>query len=224
MKFIFKWIFRLFLLVMVVFAIFLLSLDTMLRIFAEKSIRTQTGMDVEIGKFHLGLLEPVVTIRDLKIHNPPSYGGTPFLDIPEIHVEYDRAALAQNELHLTLVRFNLGELDLVKNEAGQTNIFALGLALPTKNAPAGQRAMTEFKKKTGMTFRGLDVLNVSVGTVKYIDLQDQRRNREQKIGIENQIIKNVKTPADLAGLGLLVVLRSGDFFGSLAAPAGISRP
>jgi hypothetical protein len=66
-----------------------------------------------------------------------------------------------------------------------------------------------------MDFKGIDVLNVSVGTAKYIDLKDQKNNRDQKIGIENVVIKNVQTPADLTGLAVLVALRSGDFFGSL---------
>ena len=211
MKFIFKWLFRLLLLAVVLAVILLLSLDPLLRVVAERSIRMQTGMDAEIGQFHLGLIEPVLTIRDLKIHNPPSFGGTPFLNIPEIHVEYDRAALAKNELHLTLVRFNLGELDLVKNDLGQTNLFALGLTLPTKAPAASQPDSAAFKKHTGMTFVGADVVNISVGTLKYIDLKNQHNNREQKVGIENQVIKNVKTPADLAGVGLLVILRGGDF-------------
>src|SRR3974390_3556865 len=86
--------------------VFLLSLDTILRTVVENRIRTQTGMQAEIGKFHLGLLEPVVTIKDFKLHNPPEFGGTPFLNIPEIHVEYDRDALLKNQIHLTLVRFN----------------------------------------------------------------------------------------------------------------------
>ena len=224
MRFIFKWLFRLVVLAVVLVVIFFLSLDTILRVVAEHRIRAQTGMDAEIGRFHLGLLEPVVHIENLQIHNPPAFGGTPFLTIPEIHVEYDHVALAKKEIHLTLVRFNLGELDIVKNEAGQTNIFALGLTLPAKNAAASQQGLAEFKKQTGLDFKGADVVNVSVGTVKFIDLKNQLNNREQKVGIENQVIKNVKTPADLAGLALLVVLRSGDFFGSLVTPTGLSHP
>ena len=114
-------------------------------------------------------------------------------------------------LPISLVRFNLGELDLVKNDLGQTNLFALGLTLPTKAPAASQPDSAAFKKHTGMTFVGADVVNISVGTLKYIDLKNQRNNREQKVGIENQVIKNVKTPADLAGVGLLVILRGGDF-------------
>src|SRR5665213_1199909 len=88
MKTFLKWFFGALLLVVVLAVVFLLSLDTILRVVVENRIRAQTGMDAEIGKFHLGLLEPVVTIKDLKIYNPPSFGGTPFLSIPEIHVEY----------------------------------------------------------------------------------------------------------------------------------------
>jgi hypothetical protein len=214
MKWLFKWLFRLFLLAVVSIVILLLSLNSILRVWVEHRIRAQTGMDAEIGRFSLGLTEPTVTIQNLKLYNPPSFGGTPFLDIPEIHAEYDRAALARHEIHLTLLRFNLGELDIVKNEAGRTNIFSLGVTWPSKKSGAGNGA-ANFKKQTGFEFKSIDVLNVSVGTAKFIDLKDQRLNRAQEIGIENCVIKNVKSQADLAGLAVLVALRGGDFFGSL---------
>ena len=219
MKTFLKWFFGAMLLVVVLAVVLLLSLDTILRVTAEHRIRAQTGMDVEIGKFHFGLLEPVVTIKDFRIYNPKAFGGTPFLNIPEIHVEYDRAALVKNQIHVTLMRFNLGELDIVRNEAGQTNLFALGVALPKPAAPGGGGAQLKaFKQRTGLDFQGIDVLNVSVGTARFIDLKDPSHNREQKIGIDNLVMKNVKTPADLAGLMLLVALRGGDFFTGLLGP------
>ena len=217
-KWIFKWLLRLFVLAVVLVVVFFLSLNSLLRALIEHNIRAQTGMDAEVGRFQLGLTEPVIAIENLKIYNPPNFGGTPFLDIPEIHVEYDRAALARGQLHCTLVRFNLGELDIVKNAKGQTNIFSLGIPLP-KNPPGrGDRERNEFKQRTGLDFTGIDALNVSVGIFKYIDLQDQRQNRTQKVGLDNQVIANVKTPADLAGLVVLIGLRSGDFFTVLVDP------
>src|SRR5271168_5396288 len=116
-KWIFKWLLRLFLLAVVLVVIFFLSLNSILRVLIEHNIRAQTGMDAEVGRFQLGLTEPVIAIENLKIYNPPSFGGTPFLEIPEIHVEYNRAALARHEIRVTLLRFNLGELDIVKNQA-----------------------------------------------------------------------------------------------------------
>ena len=224
MKFVFKWLLRLFILAVVVAVVFFLSLDSILRVMVQHNIRAQTGMEAEIGKFHLGLTEPVVEIKNLQLFNSAEFGGTPFLNIPEIHVEYDRLALKKGEIHITLLRFNLGELDIVKNQAGQTNLFALGLALPTqKNLAQGAKLNRpgDLKKQTGLDFKGIDVLNVSVGTAKYIDLKNQQNNREQKIGIENVVVNNVTNTANLAGLAVLVALRSGDFFGSLVAPAGL---
>jgi uncharacterized protein involved in outer membrane biogenesis len=218
-KFIFKWLLRLFILAVVLAVIFFLSLDSILRVVMENRIRAQTGMDAEIGKFTLGLAEPTVTIRDFKLFNPPSFGGTPFLDIPEIHVEYDRAALARHQIHVTLLRLNLGELDIVKNEAGQTNLFSIA-ALPSVKKSSGGGGKS-FAKETRFEFTGIDVLNVSVGTAKFIDLKDPKNNREQKIGIENCVMKNVKTPTDLAGLAVLVALRGGDLFGPLITPPGL---
>ncbi|MFZ1072973.1 MAG: hypothetical protein WAO21_06000 [Verrucomicrobiia bacterium] len=214
-KFIFKWLFRLFLLAVVLVVILLLSFNTILRVVIENRIRAQTGMDAEIGKFSAGIVEPTVEIQNFRLYNPPDFGGTSFLNIPEIHVEYDRAALARREIHVTLLRFNLGELDIVKNEAGQTNIFSLGVPLAAKKSGGGTAG---FKRQTGYDFKSIDVLNVSIGKVKFIDLKNQRNNREQTIGLDNLVLKNVKSQNDLAGLAVLVALRSGDFFGSLLAP------
>jgi len=220
MKWLFKWLFRLFLLAVVLVVILLLSLNSILRVAAEHQIRAQTGMDAEIGKFAVGLVEPTVEIQNLRLYNPPDFGGTPFLNIPEIHVEYDRAALARREIHVKLMRFNLGELDIVKNEAGQTNIFSLGVPSAAKK-PGGGAAL--FKSQTGYDFKSIDVLNVSVGTLRFIDLRDQRNNRTQKVDIENWPLRNVKSHNDLIPLMVFVELRSNYFFSSLIGPKNLQN-
>lgn len=216
MKRLFKWLFRLVLaavaLVVVLVIVLLLSYNSILRVVIERQIHAQTGMDVDIGSLHVALFHPTVEIKDLKIYNPPDFGGTPFLDIPEIHVEYDRDALAHRELHFKLIRFNLGELDIVKNQAGKTNIFVGDLKLPSKPSGGGVQTLADFKKQSGFDFTGIDELNVSIGKVKFIDLQDQRNNLEQTIGIDELVIPHVKTPADLLGLAADIALRSGGFF------------
>ena len=220
MKWIFKWLFRLALaavaLAFVAVIVLLLSYNSILRVAMERQIRAQTGMDVEIGSLKIALTSPTVEIQNLKIHNSPDFGGTPFLDIPEIHVEYDRAALARREIHLKLLRFNLGELDIVKNQAGQTNIFLPGIKTPIQKSGGGGNPLADFKKQSGFDFTGIDMLNVSIGKVKYIDLQDQRNNREQTIGIDSLVIPNVKSQTDLLGLAADIALRSDGFFDFMA--------
>jgi hypothetical protein len=218
------------------------SRDRILGWVVARNIQAQTGMVTKIRSFHLGFHDSTVEIKDMKLFNTAEFGGAPLLDIPEIHAEYDAAALQRQELHLTLLRFNLGELDIVKNQSGQTNIFSLGIPLstaaatanapasgaatPSTNAPPARQPVADMQKATGIDlkkgFKGIDRLQVSIGDFKYVDLQNPGNNREQKIGIENCVITNVTSASDLAGLAVLVGLRSGDFFKSLVAPDATS--
>jgi hypothetical protein len=218
----FKWVLRLSLLAVVLgiaaVVVAYLCRDTIIRKWVEHNIRQQTGMDASIGAFHVGIRDSVVEIeiKDIRIANPPGYGDTPLVVIPEIHAEIDRNSLINsNQIHLTLLRFNLGELDIVKNEQGQTNIFALDLAIPNKDQLQKSDAIETLKKRTGYDFAGIDLMDVSVGTFKYIDLKDPTNNRTQLVGMTNVPAPHIKSPADLAGLGVLIVLRSDNFFDPL---------
>jgi uncharacterized protein involved in outer membrane biogenesis len=200
--------------------IFLLSLNSILRVMIEHNIRAQTGMDAEIGRVEMGWSEPTFEIRDLKIYNPPAFGGTQFLDIPEIHIEYDRVALLKKEMHLTLLRLDLQELDIVRSRKGDINVFTLGKA-PKRNAGV---SMPSFKKQTGYDFKGIDALNVTFTRAKYIDLQNRHNDREQTIGLQNCVVPQVKSTRDLAGLVFIIDLRSNHFFDPLVSGQFKSAP
>ncbi len=193
-----KWVFLLILLALASFVGLLLSKDAIAKAAAEQQIRAHTGMDVKIGRFSIGLLSPVVTIENFKLYNTPEFGGTPFLDIPELHLEYDRAAFARRQLHITLLRLNLAELTLVRNDSGKTNIATFAAAPPPK------------VKTTNMVqFVGVDVMNLSVGQAHFIDLKNLRNNRQLNANLKNQVFRNVKTAGDLYGVLILLWLRSG---------------
>ena len=203
-----KWLLRLVLLVVVLVVLALVFKDSVFRVVAENRIRAQTGMDVKIGKFSSGIFSPVVTIEKLKLYNTAEFGGTLFLDIPELHIELDSLALAQRKLRVTLVRLNLAELDIVRNEAGQTNIYRIKRSVAGGGSQKNtvQQALGDFK------FDGIDVLNLSLGRARFIDLKDAKNNREIRVDLQNQIFKNVKSDADLYGILFLIWLRSGGSF------------
>ena len=216
-----KWVFKIFkwivFLIVVLIIISILSLNTALKAVTEKRIRDATGMDAEIGKLSFGLLTPTVTFGDFKLYSPPDFGGTPFLKISELHAEYDREALKKHELHLTLLRLDLDEIDVVKNQAGRTNVFSI-LGLVRAKQPGVSANTNTVTWLTGFKFTGIDVMNISIGKARLIDLKDQNLNRWVDIGLENQVIKNVQTPADLAGLGALIWLRGGHTVGLPVSP------
>jgi uncharacterized protein involved in outer membrane biogenesis len=222
MKFILKWILRLFLtailLAIIVGVIFLFSYNAIIHKTIEQQIQSQAHMDAQIGNLKVALLSPTVRIQDLKIANAPEFGGAPFVNISEIYIDYDRAALAKKEIHIKLARINLAELDIVKNQNSQTNIFALVRAPQLRNGKTvavSSAQKFDFKKQTGYDFQGIDALNVSVGKVKFIDLANPQNNREQIIGLDNFVIPNVKSAKDLDGLWTMIYLRSDGFFNSI---------
>ncbi len=258
-RFIFKWLFRLIftaiVLLAVVVVIVLLSYNSILRSAIEYNIRAQTGMDAEIGRFHCSLFEPVIEMQNLEIYNPANFGGAPFLNIREIHIEYDRSALLKRQFHITLMRLNLAELDVVKNQSGQLNVFALAPQVPPQTSGIASSASNggmapsvaqagaapshgtpeamrpgvpssvesgnvspaiNFEKRTGYVFTGIDTLNVSFDREKFIDLRNQGDDFEQTVGLENCLVPHVKSANDLAGLILLIDLKSDHFFDRVA--------
>jgi len=199
MKRLIKWLFILLLLAVALVAGLLLSKDAILKAAVEQQIRAQTGMDAKIGHLSLGLLTPVVTIENLTLHNTAEFGGTPFLDIRELHLEFDRDALAQRKLKITLLRLNLEELTVVRNPNGATNISAL-------NTPQARKPT---KLAGEVEFSGVDVLNLSLGKIQLIDLKEPRNNRIRNVNLQNQVFHNVRTPGDLYGVLVLLWIRSG---------------
>lgn len=205
--------------------IFLLTYNSVLRNTIQHEVQAQTGMDTQIGNFKLALVSPTLRMQNVKIANPPEFGGAPLVDVSEIYVDYDRAALAKKEIHVKLARINLTEFDIVKNQSGQTNIFALVRAPQWRHGKtiAVSPAKFDFKRQTGYDFQGIDELNVSVGKVKFIDLSNPQNDREQTIGLDNFVIPNVKSAKDLDSLWVMIYLRSDGFFDSIF-PAKTGNP
>jgi uncharacterized protein involved in outer membrane biogenesis len=213
----FKWALRVVVLLIVVIVLLLVFKDTILRKVAEHQIRSQTGMDVKIGRFSTGLLSPDVTIENFKLYNTPQFGGTEFLIIPELHIEFDAEAFKQQKLRIKLVRFNLAELDVVKNQAGETNIVSMMAKMPKgKLAPHGIRiGGRKFE------FESIDVLNLSLGRMRMIDLKNRNNDRDVIINADNQVFNNVKTEGDVYSILFLIWLRSGG--ASLIKPSDIAN-
>ena len=217
MRRLFKWTFRIVALLVVAVVLLLVFKDAILRRMAEHQIRSELGMDVKIGRLSSGLLSPVVTIENLKLYNTPEFGGTEFLIIPELHIEFDADALAQQKLRIKLVRFNLAELDVVKNLAGETNIVTMLAKMPKgKLAPHGVHVGG---KK--FEFESIDVLNLSLGRMRFIDLKNRNNDRDATLNIDNQVFNNVKTEGDVYGMLFLIWLRSGG--ASLVKPQDIAN-
>jgi hypothetical protein len=200
-KFFVRWAFRFLILGIVLLVALLLLKDTILKNIAETQIRRATGMEVKIGSISTKLTRPILSAENVVLYNTAEFGGGPFLDIPEIHLEYSGEAKGRGDLHFKLVRLNLRELNIVESKEGRTNITDISVAL--------QKVHTVKTNEAAYRFNGIDTLNLTVGKVRYINLRRPNRNQEMNLALQNEIIQNVRTWDDMAGLLFKILLRAG---------------
>ena len=181
-----------------------LLLDTISKEVLTHRLRAATGMEVKVRSVHVGLLSPTLTIEGFKLYNTADFGGAVCLDVPELHVEYDRPAMRLGNLHLPLLRLNLASLTLVQDKRGRFNFSAL----KTKDKKSGGRSSADISLK----FTGIDTLNLSLGIVRVSNLASGRE-QEINFALTNQVLHNVKSEADLGSLSMLLAMRGASASG-----------
>ncbi len=203
-KFVFRWAFRLLLLALVLGIGLLLLKDNIARNLAEDRVRKQTGFDTRIGKLEFSLFTPRLRAENVVLYNPVEYGGSVFLDIPELNIEYDRSRLALGKLHLSLLRLNLREFHIVEGQQGRTNLLEL-----LRNAAPEMVGAATGSGFSGYVFDGIDTLNLSVGTVRYTNMRLPKRNQVARLEMRDDLTHNLRTEQDLTAILFKVLLRAG---------------
>ena len=188
MKFLVRWIFRILVIVLVLGAVAILCKDVLLKELAEKRLRDATGLDVHIARIEFGLFSPVLHAEGIRLYNPPEFGGGLFIDLPELHVEYDRDALSERRLKLHLVRVNLAEIDIVDLPDGRSNVDVIQQNMKLRPRPP---SLAE------VTFDGLETLNLTLGEVRQYNLGAQDQAQVTHLGIKNEVFKGLKTETDV---------------------------
>ena len=209
MKFLFRWLFRLLVLLIILAVAAVLVIDPIARAFLERRLHERTGMDVEIGKVSVGLLSPTLTIRDLKMFNTADFGGSPFLDLPELHVEYDLGALRDRRVHFRLVRLDLEELGLVQDKQGRNN-FQVMMDHQDSGA-ARSSSSNSTSPKTSVAFGGIDTLNLTLGKVTMLRLDHSGEPKVKQFGLRNQILSDLQTSQEVELKIAILLAQHGGF-------------
>ena len=199
-KFVFRWAFRFLILAIVLVVALILLKDQILKNIAESQIRKATGMDVKIGALQVSLTRPVCSVENFVLYNTAEFGGGTFLDVPDLYLEFSPDK-AKHELRFKLVRMNVRELNIVESQQGHTNITSVAGALESVRPSQGG--------SSAATFKGIDTLNLTVGKVRYINMRIPKRNQEVNVGLQNQVVQNVRTWDDVAVILLRVFLKAG---------------
>ncbi|MST01325.1 MAG: hypothetical protein EXS29_08460 [Pedosphaera sp.] len=185
----------------------LFALDPVAKKAVEAGITKNTGLDTKIGKLEIGVFSPKLTIEDFKIYNSAAFGGSPLLDLKELHVEYDRDALKERRLHFKLVRLHLNEVSIVRGMDGKLNIGSLSKGNASGGVKGGEKTEVDVGGKKH-EFAGIDVLNLSLGKLRYVDMKEPGKVNETSFGTQNEIILDIKTEEDLRNKMIPILLKA----------------
>lgn len=213
MKRLIRWGFYAFIALVVCSVAGVLLLDTIAKSAAESQIRASTGMDVKIGKLSIGLLTPTLSIEDLKLYNTAEFGGAPFLQMPELYIEYDRAMARQGKVHLKLVRLNLAEISIIKNKNGHLNYEAL-----MKVPQPGDTNLPPATSGSNSNFVGIDTLNLTFQTVRLSTVDQPNNDQIINLGIKNRIFYNIKSEKDLKAVAFVLAGSGGNLLEAIFGP------
>ena len=184
------WITGVFVLLLVVLV---LTRDRWLKVATRQQIESSTGLRAEIGTFSTALGTGRFQVRDLKLFNPPEFGGTLMAEVPELTIDIDPEAAASGHLHFQELALRMTSLNVVKNESGRLNVEGVEKKLREK--------IKKRKKRKGdrmeWEFAGIDRLALSVGTVQYTDQKRPNQSRKLDLAIQDQAVTNLLTEEDL---------------------------
>jgi uncharacterized protein involved in outer membrane biogenesis len=206
MKNLFRWLIRLFvtlvILLIVLVVVAVLLKDVIAKSIAERNLRDTTGLDARISKLEVGLSTPTVNLEGLKLYNTADFGGSTFLDLPELRMEYVPDDVRTGKLRFKTVRLHLSEVHVVRNKNGRTNIEML--QKETRKKSTGGKEKTD---KPGVDFGGIETLYLTIGKIHITDERDPRNNDVIDIGLKDEVGKNLKTEAEITQWFQMVMLR-----------------
>ncbi|MGC8744776.1 MAG: hypothetical protein ACP5T0_12935 [Verrucomicrobiia bacterium] len=198
-----KWLFRIIILAIVLAIAFALLVDTIAKELAETYLTRKLGSEVSIEKLEVCLSAPRIKVYNFVLYNPAHFGGSRFIEIPQATIEYDfRQALKQN-IYLRLARIDCSKINLVSDNLNRLNIEDF-----IKNQPG---AAQPTKTNGAMFF--IEILNLSIGVVRWSNIENPSIVQEAPVNINNYIIKNLSskdlTPQFFTNLLLQIMLQSG---------------
>ncbi len=202
-RFAFRWLFRLVVLLVVLVVGLILAKDILVREWVAYRLRTVTGLETRLDGARAHFLAGSISLTGVQLYNSADFGGGPLLSAPEIHLELDTDALARREYRLRLARLHVSEFSLVRNTRGETNIYAIA-DHARRHANLGDAVLAG---PPGLTFTGIDTLNLTFGTLRLVDLGIPGASRDFRVGLTNEILRNVRSEADLTPLLLRVLFR-----------------
>jgi hypothetical protein len=179
--------------VVVLLLALILLRDVVLKAVVERSLEEETGLRAVIGELTTTLGSGALRVRNLKLYNPPEFGGQLMVDVPELVVALDAAKAANGKLHFRELKLNFSELNVVRNAAGRLNLDGVEKRIRERLHKRRKKRGEKFE----FEFAGIERMELTMGRVSYTDLKHPYRALALNLAVKDELVTNLKTEEDL---------------------------
>jgi hypothetical protein len=166
---------------------------------------------VSIGNTDAKIIASSIRLKNITVKNPKEFSDRQMIDMPQIYIDFDPAALFKGVAHFQEVRLDLKEVVVVKNRDGKVNIDAVK---PTEDEKKKQKEEVARKKETKPKEKQkapklqIDKLYLSIGRVLYKDYSGGGEPKIQTfdVNIKERLYTNIQNPSGVVSLIMLEVL------------------
>ena len=199
MRFLFRWTFRLLILILVLAIGLFLTKDALTNWWIVSEFREQ-GMDVQIGQLEIGFpLNSSIAANKITVFNLPEYGGSAMLKIDDLYIDCDFSELMnfrrKLKPHFRQIRIRIKEFNLVETNQGSRNLISLPDAIAKTTA---QLALDD-----SPLYFTVGNLNFSWSNLSFTSISangSTTGSNKMTVNIENHISQDLKTLKDLRPL------------------------
>ena len=188
----------------------LLARNPILQAITKRGIEESTGLRAEIGEFRSEFGTTAIHIRNLRLYNPPEFGGALMASAPELMLDLDPEQAAEGRLHFRNLKLNLTELNVVKNLKGRFNLEGVEKKIRERLERRKRKKDQDFEFEYG----GIEHMELTLGKVSFTDMARPQRSRSFDLGVKDEVVSDLKTEEDLQrwiGSMLFRILMRGTF-------------
>ncbi len=145
------------------------------RVLIEEATTRITGLNLSIEELNLDILKNSLYLRGITLHNPEEFDQPALARIEELSIKYDLLGSLGGTAHLRRVKAEVSEINIVKNEKGNSNLSSFS---PNQQSgePAGENlavSVSAQKPETEKSSRRpkflIDSLELSLDRVVFTD-------------------------------------------------------
>ena len=173
--------------------------NTLIKSVVTVGASSVVGAPVHIDSLAFGILKQAVRIKGFKLYNPSGFPRDVLIDISQISVDYDLAALFKGKLHIPFIVVDLKEMVIIKNKDGKLNVDSLNVAQKKEEPAKEAKGTPQSSKQMPMQ---IDVATLNLGKVVVKDYTKGEPPSVQAydIGIKNKTYKDIKSAEQFAAL------------------------